>query len=166
MNRYSFALFLVMSFLVLISCTQTQAPPAAQPDMHLADQKAISDGEVAWVAEWKSRDLEKIVGHYADDAIVMEAGMSAMKGKDAIRTGTKEFLSDKNFSLNFKPVNVQVAKGGDLAYSHGTFSATITDAKTKKPVTEIGKYVTVYRKTADGTWKAILDINNTDAPAR
>jgi hypothetical protein len=42
---------------------------------------------------------------------------------------------------------------------------TMTNPKTKKPVTEKGKYVTVYKKQADGTWKAIEDINNADAPA-
>jgi len=38
--------------------------------------------------------------------------------------------------------------------------------KTGKPVKQTGKYVTLYRKTADGSWKAILDINNADAPAK
>jgi ketosteroid isomerase-like protein len=33
-------------------------------------------------------------------------------------------------------------------------------------MTETGKYVTIYRKGADGSWKAIQDINNADAPAK
>lgn len=41
---------------------------------------------------------------------------------------------------------------------------TMTDAVTKKPVTEKGKYVTIYRKVADGSWKAIQDMNNADGP--
>ena len=36
----------------------------------------------------------------------------------------------------------------------------------KKPVTEMGKYVEVYRKQTDGSWKVIEDINNPDAPAK
>jgi ketosteroid isomerase-like protein len=42
----------------------------------------------------------------------------------------------------------------------------MTDPKTKKLVTETGKHVAVYRKQADGSWKAILDIDNADAPAK
>jgi len=36
---------------------------------------------------------------------------------------------------------------------------TLTDAKRKKPVTDKGSYVTGYRKQADGSWKAVSDIN-------
>jgi ketosteroid isomerase-like protein len=32
-------------------------------------------------------------------------------------------------------------------------------------LTEKGKYVTVYKKQADGGWKAVADIFNADAPA-
>ncbi len=138
----------------------------APPDTRAIDEKAITDGEAAWVADWKSKDLEKIVSHYADDAIFMTAGMPAMKGKDATRAGMKAFLDDKDFALSFTPTRVEASKGGDLAYSHGTYTATLTNAKTKKPFTEIGKYVAVYRRQADGSWKAILDIDNADAPAK
>jgi uncharacterized protein (TIGR02246 family) len=152
--------------MAVISCTQTQPTPTAQPDTRIADRKAISEVEVAWVAAWKERDIEKVVGNYADDAIVMDPNTPAMKGKDAIRASAKQYLDDKNFSLTFTTTDVEVSKGGDLAYSHGTFIATQTDIKTGKPVKELGKYVTLYRKTADGSWKAILDINNADAPAK
>jgi len=165
-TRFSAALLMVVSCLVVIGCTQTQPTPTAQPDTRIADKKAISDSEAAWVADWKARDLEKIVGNYTDNAIVMEPGMPAMKGKDAIRAGMKQALDDRNFALTFTATNVEVSKGSDLAFSHGTFTATLSDAKTRKPVTETGKYVTVYRKTADGSWKAILDINNADAKAK
>ena len=39
-----------------------------------------------------------------------------------------------------------------------------TDPKTKKVLTEKGKYVTVFQKQADGGWKAVADIFNEDAP--
>ncbi len=42
---------------------------------------------------------------------------------------------------------------------------TTTDEKTKKPMVEKGKCVTVYRKGADGYWKAIQDIDNADGPS-
>lgn len=164
MNRFSAVVLMLVLFLSLTACTQ--APPSASPDTRAADQKAISDGEAAWNADWASKDLERIVSHYADDAIVMVTDMPEMKGKDAFRTGTKPLLDDKNSALSFTPTTVEASKGGDLAYSHGTYTMTMTDTKTKKPVTEKGKYVTVYRKQADGLWKAILDINNADAPAK
>jgi ketosteroid isomerase-like protein len=41
---------------------------------------------------------------------------------------------------------------------------TMTDPKTKKVLTEKGRYVTVYKKQADGGWKAVVDIDSEDAP--
>jgi ketosteroid isomerase-like protein len=163
MNRLPAVLTLVL-LLSLAACTQ--APPAAPPDTRAADQKTIMDGETAWSADMNSKDIEKIVSHYADDAILMDPDMPATKGKDAIRAGLKSFLADKNFALSFVPTAVEASKSGDLAYSYGTYTLTMTNPKTKKPVTGHGKYATVYRKQADGSWKAILDINNADAPAK
>jgi ketosteroid isomerase-like protein len=42
---------------------------------------------------------------------------------------------------------------------------TATDQASKKPATEKGRFVAIFRKQADGAWKAIQDINNAEAPA-
>jgi uncharacterized protein (TIGR02246 family) len=162
---YRFALPLALALLFsLTACTQ--APPPAPPDTRAADQKAIADIEAAWLPAWQAKDVDKIVAGYAPDATVMQPDMPAMKGAEAIRAGIKAFVADKNFALTFAPTAVEVARSGDIGYSYGTYSATMTSPKTKKPVTEKGKYVTVYKKQADGSWKAFLDINNADAPAK
>ena len=149
-------------FILLAGCSDTP-PPAV--DTSAADQKAIKDGEVAWNADFASKDLEKILSHYADDGSALMPDSPIMKGKDAIRAGFKELLADKNLSLNFAADTVEVSsKGGDLGYTQGTYSMTSTNRKTKKPETEKGKYVTVYKKQADGVWKAVEDIYNADAP--
>jgi len=92
--------------------------------------------------------------------------MPMVKGHEAMRPVLKERLSDPNLDLQFSASTAEVSKAGDLAYTQGTYSLTTTDAKSKKAMTEKGKYVTVYRKGADGSWKAVQDINNADAPAK
>jgi uncharacterized protein (TIGR02246 family) len=149
-------------FLLLTGCSDTPAPPA---DTSAADLKAIREGEVAWSADFGSNDVDKIVSHYADDATLMMPGMPIIMGRDAIRSGVTQMYADKNLALSFTTATAQVAKGSDLAYTQGTYSMTMTNPKTKKLVTEKGKYLTVYKKQSDGTWKAVEDINNADAPA-
>jgi ketosteroid isomerase-like protein len=41
---------------------------------------------------------------------------------------------------------------------------TMSDPKTKKSITDKGKYVTAYKKQADGTWKAVADMDSSDLP--
>jgi uncharacterized protein (TIGR02246 family) len=165
MNRCCAALSAAgwLTLMMLAGCAQ--APPPPPPDTRAADEKSIRDAEVASNAGWKARDIEKIVALYADDATLMVPDAPLMKGKDAIRGGLKEFLMDPNLSLTFTASVVEVSKGGGLAYSQGTYTLTQTNPKTKKPVVEKGRYVTVYRKTADGSWRAVEDINNAEAPA-
>jgi uncharacterized protein (TIGR02246 family) len=148
--------------LLLAGCSDTPAP---KPDTSAADLKAIKDGEIAWSADFGSRDPDKIASHYADDATLMNPDAPVIMGKDAIRTSLKDMMSDKNLALSFTTTIAQVAKSGDVAYTQGTYSMTMTNPKTKKVVAEKGKYLTVYKKQSDGTWKAIEDINNADSPA-
>ncbi|MEE8113118.1 MAG: hypothetical protein V3T23_02065, partial [Nitrososphaerales archaeon] len=59
---------------------------------------------------------------------------------------------------------VEVSRSGDLAYSHGTYEETVNDPE-GNPVTNKEKWVTVYEKQPDGTWKVVADIWNSDGPA-
>jgi len=51
-----------------------------------------------------------------------------------------------------------------LAFSQGVFEITISDSD-GKPVTDYGKYVAVWKKQANGEWKAVADIGNPDHPS-
>lgn len=160
MNRSCITPLAAGLFLLTLSCSS----PAPR-DTRAADEKAIRDDEVAWNTDWSSKDLDKIMSHYADNATLLAPDMAAMNGKDNIRAGLSQLLQDKNLSLSFTTSSAEVAKSGDLAYTQGTYTLLATDAKTKRPTMEKGKYITVYKKQADGSWKAIEDINNADAPA-
>ena len=127
-----------------------------------ADAQAIRKAEADWAAAWAEKDIDGIMNHYADDAFVEMAGVPIISGKDAIRSLHKQGIMDRNLALLFAPTQIEVSKGGDLAYARGVYTVTKTDATSKRPVTVKGKYVVVYRKQADGHWKAIHDINNRD----
>ena len=122
-----------------------------------AEIKAIKDNEAQWNKDFEAKDAAKLAAHYTEDAILMSSGMPAAKGKGAIQQMLTSMVADPALSLKFQADNVEVAKAGDLAYTQGTYTMTMTDPVSKKPVTDKGSYVTVYRKGADGTWKAVQD---------
>jgi len=149
---------------ILAGCKQ--APPLPAPDTHDADVKAIRDLETSQLQGFAARDLDKICAYYADDGSVLSPDAPVITGVAAIRASYKTLLADKNYSVNFSPEKdmVEVAKSGDLGYAQGGYTMTMTDPKTKKVLTVNGKYVEVFRKQADGGWKAVEDIINEDAP--
>jgi uncharacterized protein (TIGR02246 family) len=152
---------IALAFL-LAGCTP--APPPAPPDTRDADAKAIRQLEADWLQAMPAKDVDKISAFYADDASVFMADMPVATGRANIVAMMRPMLADKNFSLSFASDKVVVSKSGDLAYTVGSYTSTYTDPKTKKAVTEKGKYVEVYMKQADGSWKDVADIGNEDGP--
>ena len=152
---------LVSLLLFAFTTACTQAPP---PDTHDADVQSLKDTEAAWSKVTAAKDLEKSMSYYADDASVLMPNAPAINGKVAIRADLKPFFDDPNFSLAFQPSRIELAKSGDLGYTQGTYTMTTTDPKTKKPVTDKGKYLIAYKKQADGTWKAVADMDSSDMP--
>jgi ketosteroid isomerase-like protein/quercetin dioxygenase-like cupin family protein len=110
--------------------------------------------------EWSqsTKDVDKFTSYFASDATVYAPGAPAMKGADAIRTQYSEMSGAPGFSLSWTPAEADVAASGDMAYTTGTYDMSMAGA------TEKGKYVTVWKKQADGSWKVSQDIFNSDAP--
>ncbi len=129
------------------------------------DAETIKAGEAQWVSDLKAKDVEKVVSHYASSAVLLEAGQTPTKGGDQLRWVFKQAFSDPNFSLEFKPDRVEIAAAGDIAYSQGTYSEAGSDAVSHQAKSSTGAYVTVYRKAANGDWKAIEDIVTPTATA-
>jgi ketosteroid isomerase-like protein len=87
-----------------------------------------------------------------------------MKGRDAIRAAWAGMVADPNFKLDFSAERVDVAKDGEMAYTRGPYQLTVSNPKTKKPVTDKGTYLTVFKKQADGSWKAVEDFTASEIP--
>lgn len=127
---------------------------AASPD---SIKQAIAAGETKWNQEFKSKDTEAMVGHYADDAFFYATGEAPANGSTAIRQIYANASTDPAFLVQFSSDKMDVAGSGDLAYSRGKFDEKYTDKKTGKVMTGSGSYITVYKKQADGSWKAAED---------
>ena len=142
---------------LLAGCKGASTPAVA--DTRDADATAIRQLEADWLKAYQARDTDKISSFYADDASVFNPGMPTVSGKTDILSAYQKEMADKNFSVTFPPSDkVVVSKSGDMAYTQGTYTATYTDPKTKRPVSDKGKYVEVYMKQPDGSWKDVADI--------
>jgi len=159
MKRYGWMVGGVALCMMAIGCAETGGV-----DTREADVKAVKDLEVAWSRDLGSKDVDKMASYWADDAAIMMPNEPIINGREKGKEAMKPMLADPNFALSFQTARVEASKGGDMVYTTGTYSMTVSDPKDKKPVTDKGKYVTVYKKQADGSWKAVADIFNSDLP--
>ena len=133
------------------------------PDIHAADIQAIKDNEAQWNKDFQAKDVERLVAHYTDDAVLISPGAPVATGKDAIRAALKQMVSDSALSIQFSADRVEVANSGDMAYSQGSYTLTMTNPGTKEPMSDKGSYVTVYKKQG-GSWRAVSDIASSATP--
>ena len=95
-NRY-FRLAAFALAVIVAGCHQAPPPPA--PDTHDADVKAIRDLETATDQAITTRDFDKFMAFYADDASWLLADQPVIKGSVAIKAAMKPIFADKNFSF-------------------------------------------------------------------
>jgi uncharacterized protein (TIGR02246 family) len=136
--------------------------PAQPPDTRAADEAAIRGAVIEWSKAAQAKDLNKAVSFYADDAMQFADKGPLVEGKDNIRTGWEQMLALPGPGLTFATTAVEVARAGDMAYEYGTYDFATKDKK-GKIIDEKGKYVVVWKKQADGSWKVAADIDNRDA---
>jgi ketosteroid isomerase-like protein len=148
--------------LALVLGCAPQEPPAA-PDNRAADEAAIRKADMDWANAAQSKQLDAWVAYYSDDAMVLPANEKLATGKEAIRKTIGDLLGAPGFSVKWQTAKVEVARSGDIGYSQGTYELTMNDPK-GNPVTDYGKYVEVWKKQPDGSWKCAVDIFNSDLP--
>jgi ketosteroid isomerase-like protein len=127
-------------------------------------EQALREADAAWSKAAESKDLDKTVSYYSDDATVLPPNAPAATTKEAIRKVWQDMLATPGFVISWKATKVEVAKSGDLGFVSGTYELTMNDAS-GKPATDKGKYVEVWEKKADGKWKCGTDTWNSDLPA-
>lgn len=124
----------------------------------------IKDAETKWNHAYAKRDADALAAMYANDAALATPDADVISGKEAIAKSFSDIGKDPNFRLEFRSDRVQVAKSGDLAYTRGRYTMTVTDPRRNGPYTSKGNYLTVWQKQADGSWKAVEDFVTTGAP--
>jgi len=157
----------------LLGCAGLLALTSACADMHRAmmaeradtreaDVQAVKAVEASWSKDAATKDPDKFASYWAEDASVLLPGEPLINGREAAKNSMKPLMADPNFALTFSSSKAEASKGGDLVYTVGTYTMTVTGPD-KKPATDKGKYVTVYKKQADASWKAVADIINSDS---
>jgi uncharacterized protein (TIGR02246 family) len=131
------------------------ATPAADP---AAVRRVIDSSNAVLVAALTKEDAAAHSALYAPDGVVMMSNMPAWKGQSEIQSNAAKMFADYDLKeVKFTTDNVEVS--GDLAVETGTYVMTVVP-KGGPPMPDEGKYITVWKRQADGTWKVFRDISN------
>jgi uncharacterized protein (TIGR02246 family) len=152
---------LALSFCLALLLTSACDRPAT--DTHAADESAVRDADAQWAKTAGANDLDGTVGYYSDDASLLPPNAPIATGKPAIRAVWAALLSP-HATVSWQVTKADVARSGELAYVIGVYQIEPKDPEGKS-LADHGKLVEVWKKQADGKWKTVADIFNSDAPA-
>ena len=154
MNRWSIGV-LAAILIVAAGC----APKADAP----ADVAAIKAMATAWGQAQTAGDAATLSDQYADDAVRLDPNAPMKMGKEAIHSALRAYFGQYRDEAVDVAEDVRVI--GDLAFARGTYKGKSTPKVPGAAVIEDkGKWVDVYQRQPDGSWKMIVDIWNSDMP--
>jgi uncharacterized protein (TIGR02246 family) len=143
---------------LMVGCGQ-QTPT----DTSAADESAVKETDAQWAKTAGANDLDGTVSYYTDDASLLPPNAPIATGKQAIRAVWATMLNPDT-TVSWQVSKADVARSRDLAYVMGTYQIVAKNPQGKSQE-DHGKMVEVWKKQADGKWKTVADIFNSDVPA-
>lgn len=125
-------------------------------------RQAIDKTNAQFVEAFNRQDAAAATAVYTDDAQVMPTNSPIISGKTNIQSFWQGAMNMGVKSAALKTLNVEFH--GDTAIEIGAYTLHI-EPDGGKAMSDEGKFVVVWKRQADGSWKWHVDIFNTNLPA-
>jgi uncharacterized protein (TIGR02246 family) len=152
-------LFAVLTTVLVLAASGCS--PQVDVEAEAAAIRELTD--VEWMEAGQAKDIERWVSFHTDDALLLLPNAPLVTGKEAIRAFVSKLISTPGWAASWQTTKIEVSRSSDLAYSYGPQQTTVDDAE-GNPVTDQQKWVAVWKKQPDGSWKCAVLILNSDGP--
>ncbi len=122
----------------------------------------LFDLEARFAKDVLARGGAGFASWFADDGVALGNGAAPLIGKIAISKSANWLPQD--YQLTWTPTDASMGPSGDMGYTWGHYEGRSKDANGNSVLTS-GRYITMWRKEADGTWKVVLDAGANEPPA-
>jgi ketosteroid isomerase-like protein len=132
-------------FKIIPSATPPTISPGALKllELEIDFAKSVAEGGGKAFASW-----------FADDAVALSNGQPAELGRGAIAASAN--WSPKDYSLTWNAEGAQMGPSNDMGFTWGHYEGRSKNANGHEVVTT-GRYITIWRKLANGSWKVAMD---------
>jgi ketosteroid isomerase-like protein len=163
MSRLAHAVQSGIVTILLLGVTTAALPKTAVAGEAMSDEpRALAKLDDEWSAAAGKRDADAVASFYADDAVVYPPGEPVAIGRAAAQKVWAAYFAEPSFKISWKTLHAGVADSGEMGFTSGSYECSLNGAD-GNPVVEKGKYLCMWRKGADGNWKAVHDMWNADS---
>ena len=144
---------------LVVSCTGLLACSTAPAGSTAEAAATIRQEETSWIKALGARQIDATISYYADGALLLAPNAPIARTKEQIRQAWLQAFATVPAGATFsgETTKVEVSRSGDLAYAIGTYAFA-------NPPIDKGKFFDVWKKQADGSWKAVVSTFNSDLP--
>ena len=129
--------------------------PVSAGGLSNSDIEAIHTARAARSAAIAAGDAVAAAAVATDDGVILPPGLPPRQGQAALR----EWFTNFPFtSLVFTSLEIDGANG--IAYDRGAYEGTLRDGGVTR-----GKYLWIWKKQGDGSWRVAIAMWNLNAPA-
>jgi uncharacterized protein (TIGR02246 family) len=148
-------------FQVLMMACSASESAGANPRLE-SEISAIEALMENYVSGYQSKDVDSFVNVFTADAIRMPPNGTAIVGSDKVRAYYEDWFAKESLDVVVTPREIQVV--GDWAYAWGTYESSVTLTENEATRADRGKFLNIYKKGADGSWRFHRNIWNSDLP--
>jgi ketosteroid isomerase-like protein len=126
---------------------------------------AIRQVWINYAAFVESGDSAAWLAQYDPEGIQMRPDSPARGRPDLdgfVASSWKARMNAFDTKMAITPLEITVA--GDWAYSRGVYTQDLTSKDTQKTAHVDGKFLTIFKKQPDGSWKIFRDCFNSNVP--
>ncbi len=152
-ERVRWMIGLFASAMLMVAGCATTGPTAAETG---AFKRAVDDIYRAWVDTNINPDLEGFVSLWDVNAVKMASGKPTAIGPAAIRT-MKEKAFGTTIYDRFEIATEEYQLAGGFGWARGIYTIVTRPKAGGDSYTDIGTFLTVFKKQADGSWKVYRD---------
>jgi ketosteroid isomerase-like protein len=132
------------------------------PADRVRDREALFAADRGFDSTVAAVGLEGWVGFFSDSGRQVDSYGDFVVGQAAIRDHMRGLLTDSTRALRWAPDLAEVSRDGSLGYTWGRWTMLHRGAGTGEELAR-GRYLTVWRKQTDGSWKAEADVGTETA---
>jgi len=152
-TRAAAALLVTLAAVSLAGC---QTP--ADEELAAADVNAVRAVVAAYFDAANAGDAAAWAALYTEDAVIMPPESPVVEGRGAIEA----WLEMLPVITDAEGAALEVQGTGSLAYLRGTYSMNLVIPGVREAVSQRGKFLQIYARQTDGSWRLARDIWNAD----